>query len=193
MADDISLRVGVQDDTAQPLPGGSRASQEAKEIAALTERRGLNRKPVEAEKSYKGSSPRYNPKYAPRAGFFERTFSRKDLPYKVTNYDPQRRQYDVITSKRSFAEAYSHPYGTHVVQTHGTSAEVEQQARGFSTPVSSHGSDVGQRAGIGYLLGGVTGAAIGAASAARKGAKLYALPNPVITPKKAMPTLLPNS
>lgn len=59
--------------------------------------------------------------------------NRFDFPYKVANFDPETNQYKVITTRSSFAEAYNHPSGTHVIQTHGTSAEVEQQARGASS------------------------------------------------------------
>jgi hypothetical protein len=114
--------------------------------------------------------------------------SRKDLPFKVADYDHETDTYHIINSKASFPEAYNHPTGTHVIQTLGTAAEFEQQVRGAASAQATEGSDVSKRAGIGFLLGGVTGAAIGAATSGKgdwRNKPWFTLPNPVITPKKA--------
>jgi len=50
---------------------------------------------------------------------------RKDLPFKIAEYDSQNKQYRIIGSKWTFAEAYSQRRGTHVIQTHGTDAELQ--------------------------------------------------------------------
>jgi len=60
--------------------------------------------------------------------------SRKDLPFKVADYDHETDTYHIINSKASFPEAYNHPTGTHVIQTLGTAAEFEQQVRGLLLP-----------------------------------------------------------
>jgi hypothetical protein len=104
-------------------------------------------------------------------------FGRVDLPYKVTRYDPERQTHYVVASKRTFAEAYNHPKGTHVVHTHGTSEEVQRMVTGVASPEAS----ATKRIGIGFLLAGPIGAAVGAATSG--GGGTHKLPNAVVTPK----------
>jgi hypothetical protein len=106
-------------------------------------------------------------------------FGRVDLPYKVTKYDPDSETYYVLASSRNFAEAYNHRKGTHVVQTHGTNEEVQRMVTGLS---STEVSSTAQRVGIGFLLAGPFGAAVGAAMPARGG--WHKLPHPIVTPKE---------
>jgi hypothetical protein len=79
---------------------------------------------------------------------FVETLSRKDLPYKVATYDPQQRQFTIHTSKWTFPEAFTHPKGTHVVQTHASAAEYKKIVRGGG---SAGGSSAAQRAGVGFM------------------------------------------
>jgi len=117
-------------------------------------------------------------------------FSQKGWPYKVVNYNPENKNYDILTSKRTFAEAYNSSLGTHVIQTHGTAAEVEQQVRGTSRPSPSEGAALGRRAATGFILGGPMGAALGAATSSRLGGeKMYQLPTPIITSKVREPVI----
>jgi hypothetical protein len=113
------------------------------------------------------------------------------LPFKVTRYDPQTNVYHTLATRKTFGEAYEHMMtrfrpdeATHVVQTHGTNEEIQQLVTGRTTPSSppSGGSSVARRAGIGYLLAGPMGAAVGAATqGAQKEAPLYKLPHLFIT------------
>jgi hypothetical protein len=52
----------------------------------------------------------------------ESIFSNMKFAYKVANYNPETNTFSEFNSFRTFAEAYNYPSGTHVVQTHGTSA-----------------------------------------------------------------------
>jgi hypothetical protein len=114
-----------------------------------------------------------------------------DLPYKVTQYDPASNTHHVLTSKWSFAEAYSHPSGTHVVQTHGTEQQLQQIVQGQQISVPSAGvGEAARRAGVGFLLGGMAGAAVGAATSGNRykqfyKTKWYKLPKPIVTAKSA--------
>jgi hypothetical protein len=108
--------------------------------------------------------------------------ARRDLPYKVAQYDPDKRSYKILTSKWTFPEAYNHPSGTHVVQTHvATAGEFERVVRGHSE--SGEATRLAQRAGVGLLAAGPLGAAVGLATAGSKHGKWYELPTPIITSK----------
>ena len=113
---------------------------------------------------------------------FWNALSRKDLPFKVAEYDPEAHNYKIITSKWTFGEAYKHPDGTHVVQTHGTDADLQRMVRG-EVSTSAEGSSTAQRVGVGFLFGGPAGAAIGAATSGSKFGNWYELPTPIITAK----------
>jgi hypothetical protein len=112
--------------------------------------------------------------------------SMRDLPYKVTQYNPDTRDHRILTSKWTLGEAYNYPRGTHVVQTHGTDAEVHQMLHG--NPVGGEGdASTAKMVGAGYLLGGFPGAAIGGMASGTKYGKWYKLPSPIITPKPPPP------
>jgi hypothetical protein len=113
-------------------------------------------------------------------------FSRKDLPFKVVRHDPEAQNYKIISSKWNFAEAYNYADGTHVIQTHGTDVDLERMVRG-EVSSSTEGLSAAKRAGVGFLLGGPVGAALGAAASGSKHGKWYELPAPIITdrPPKA--------
>jgi hypothetical protein len=102
-----------------------------------------------------------------------------DYPYKLANYDPGTNTYTLLTSVPTFAEAYIYNRGTHVIQTHGTAAELEQMATARTSPQSSEGVRMAKRA----MIGGALGGALGAAGAALFGGKtqLYPLPQSIIT------------
>jgi hypothetical protein len=79
------------------------------------------------------------------------------------------------------------PTAIHLVLTlfRAMDAELQRMVRGVSAP-SSEGSgveEVAQRAGVGYLLAGAAGAAIGAASVPSRN-KWFELPTPIITSKR---------
>jgi len=105
----------------------------------------------------------------------------KFLPFKVVkDLNHQDRTYKILTSKKTFAEAYAHPEGTHVVQTHGTLGEAERAARtaeGVQEPTGPKlaGTQTEQIVAEAEMtaLGALTG------SAQRR----YELPTPIITPK----------
>jgi hypothetical protein len=115
-------------------------------------------------------------------------FSRKDLPFKVAERIPGAHAFNVITSSWTFADAYNHRLGTHVIQTHGSSADVEQQARGIAG--SPSGNATAARVGAGFLLGGAAGAAVGAATSGSKHSRWYELPTPIVTPKRGVTDML---
>jgi hypothetical protein len=112
------------------------------------------------------------------------SYRRGDKPYKVTQYNPKTKEHRIIASRWSFGEAYSYPGGTHVVQTHGTEAELRQQATGEHVEPSV-GAEMARRAVGGALIAGPIGAAAGAmtSSGSRYG-KWYELPHPNIIPKR---------
>lgn len=120
-------------------------------------------------------------------------FSMTNTKYKVAKFNPKTNNYHVIDVTGSFPDAYYHPEGTHVIQINGTADEAEQQHKELFgtavnlTPEIKRGSVVA-RAGIGFLLGGPIGAAIGAATASPgsggdRNIPQHALPVPIITPK----------
>jgi hypothetical protein len=110
-------------------------------------------------------------------------FSNMKFPYKVANYDPKTNTFSEFHSFRTFAEAYNYPSGTHVVQTHGTSAQVEQMVRGSSSgSPSSEGTNMARRAMAGALIAGPLGAEIGALTT-RRGDETYRLPSRIVTAK----------
>ena len=96
----------------------------------------------------------------------------KSLPYKVATYNPDTDSYKIITSFPTFREANSYPTGTHVIQTHEPSAAAAT-------------SNAAQRAGVGFLLAGPLGAAVGAATSESKGGWVE-LNEPVVTEKRKM-------
>ena len=117
----------------------------------------------------------------------------KDLPYKITKYDPDTGIHHVIGSAWSFANAYQHSDdGTHVVQTHGSEAEFERQIRGVAShpPTNpsggSKGTSMATGAAVGLLVAGPVGAAVGALVGSGGGpqAKWVELPRPIITEKR---------
>ena len=87
-----------------------------------------------------------------------------------------------LLQKWTFGEAYKHPDGTHVVQTHGTDADLQRMVRG-EVSTSAEGSSTAQRVGVGFLSGGPAGAAIGAATSGSRFGNWYELPTPIITAK----------
>jgi hypothetical protein len=113
--------------------------------------------------------------------------------FKTAWHDPANNRYHVTGAFRSFAEAYNHPSGTHVIQTHGTSAEVEQHAReieGLSSPSSASGSGgqgpaMAKGAAAGMLVAGPVGALVGAAIAGggKRDERWHEMRPPKITPK----------
>ena len=76
--------------------------------------------------------------------------SRKDLPFKVAKHDPEAHNYKIITSKWTFAEAYNYPGGTHVIQTHGTDADLQRMVRG-EVSTSAEGVIGGSASGSGFF------------------------------------------
>ena len=119
-----------------------------------------------------------------------RKFNSDDYPYKSVERN-KKGEWKPVGWHNTFAEAYTHPQGTHVMQTHGTTAELEQQLRGTSSPASSAtgpstGVQMASGAAAGWLLAGPLGAAIGAMVGADRKPReqqFYKLPNPIITPK----------
>ena len=109
-----------------------------------------------------------------------RKVARKDFPFKVTQYDPDTKQHVIITSKKTFAEAYAYPGGTHVVQTHGNAQQLGSDGcwDELVGRVKS-GINMARRAVGGYLIAGPMGAAIGAMIG--KHDKVYRLPHFVVT------------
>jgi hypothetical protein len=111
-------------------------------------------------------------------------------PFKIAKYDPKTNSYKYIYVAKTFADAYAHPEGSHVVQTHGTAEEVENVARGIATPAALSRPDAGAKigaAGVGYLLAGAPGAAVGAAIGGKAAKRMYELPVPIVTPKSPHP------
>jgi hypothetical protein len=129
-----------------------------------------------------------------RGGFFERYYLKpEDYPFHVMERSPNG-QWRRISGYKTFMEAYNSPAGTHVLQTHGTAAQVEQQVGGMpSRSVEpSIGETMARRAMGGYLLAGPAAAAFGASTTPRVGREyylggklneLYELPDPILSAK----------
>ena len=117
----------------------------------------------------------------------------RPLPYKAMHRAPDGK-WRVLAGYKDFPSAYNHVGATHVLQTHGTAAEGEQQARGAvsgegNVPPSrganmARGAIIGGLAG-GFAVGGPVGAAVGVAAGALMGSKkeqpLYELPSPILS------------
>jgi hypothetical protein len=66
-------------------------------------------------------------------GFFVSPKTYSELPYKSVARDPNGAWHS-LGAHKTFVEAHMNKGATHVVQTHGTSAEFEQQVRGETPP-----------------------------------------------------------
>jgi hypothetical protein len=154
------------------------ATEEAREAARIAREEASEVARIAREKAAPGWPERLG--YALRRVLSGGGYSIK--PYKLANYDKATDKYHVIGAFDTFAEAYNHPDGTHVIQTHGTSADVERQVRGEAGDKSA-GANIGKRAGIGWLVAGPLGAAVGAASSAGGDKPINQLPTPIITAK----------
>lgn len=146
--------------------------------------------------------------YDPKTNTLHNVPSNRSYPYKVTRFDPKTGRYNVIGHDKTFSAAYSYPEGTHVMQTHGTNAEMQHAANvPPSTPEGTAVERLAIRAGAGFMVGAPIGAAVGGMAGGPLGAgfgaltggslgaavgavagggePLYELPVPIITPKAA--------
>jgi hypothetical protein len=122
----------------------------------------------------------------------------KDKAFKVANKDPETGKYDIVSSHHSFIQAYGDPSGSHIIQTHGTAAELQRMVT--EVPVAeqagrSAGVGMAKRGLVGGIIGTVIAGPIGGLIGASTGAattpgtqggwneRPYELPHPIITPK----------
>lgn len=90
------------------------------------------------------------------------------MPYKVANHDQATNKYHILAAYKTQAEALAYPGGSHIIQTHGTMAELAQQRTGVIAPDAKQSTNTGaamaQRGAVGFMLGGALGAAVGVAT-----------------------------
>jgi hypothetical protein len=82
-------------------------------------------------------------------------------PYKVTQFDPNTSRHNVIAEAKTFGRAYGYPAGTHVMQRHGTNAEVQHAANVSPLAEGTVVERLATRAGAGFIAGAPIGAAVG--------------------------------
>jgi hypothetical protein len=71
--------------------------------------------------------------------------------YKITELDPKTGRYNIIAETKTFGMAYSHPEGTHVMQTHGTNAELQHSAHVSPLAEGTAPERIATQTGVGFF------------------------------------------
>lgn len=112
--------------------------------------------------------------YDPKTNVLHGSRSQR-YPYKITELDPKTGRYNIIAETKTFGMAYSHPDGTHVMQTHGTNAELQHSAHVSPLAESTAAGRIATQTGVGFMVGAPIGAAVGALAGGPLGAGFGAL------------------